>query len=112
MNIAITFRHLDSSTAIKDYAHDKIGKLQVQAQGWAHQLNRKSRFFQDPELLNQQQIEDLKATRIGGTLANLPPASVYRIRRRTARTTATVWTGNHDAVSQPPPSARTSPTVA
>ena len=28
MNIAITFRHLDSSTAIKDYAHDKIGKLQ------------------------------------------------------------------------------------
>jgi putative sigma-54 modulation protein len=28
MNIAITFRHLDSSVAIKGYAHDKIGKLQ------------------------------------------------------------------------------------
>ena len=28
MNIAITFRHLESSDAIKDYAHDKVGKLQ------------------------------------------------------------------------------------
>ncbi|GAC1600911.1 MAG: hypothetical protein NVS3B20_21840 [Polyangiales bacterium] len=28
MNIAITFRHLDSSPAIKEYAHEKIGKLQ------------------------------------------------------------------------------------
>jgi phosphatidylethanolamine/phosphatidyl-N-methylethanolamine N-methyltransferase len=28
----------------------------------------------------------LKATRIGGTLANLPPAAVYRIRRRPSRT--------------------------
>ncbi len=28
MNIAITFRHLDSSEAIKDYAQEKIGKLQ------------------------------------------------------------------------------------
>jgi phosphatidylethanolamine/phosphatidyl-N-methylethanolamine N-methyltransferase len=30
----------------------------------------------------------LKATRIGGTLANLPPASVYRIRRRPSRVMA------------------------
>jgi len=28
MIIAITFRHLDSSTAIKGYAHEKVGKLQ------------------------------------------------------------------------------------
>ena len=28
MNIAITFRHLDSSEAIKDYAQEKIGRLQ------------------------------------------------------------------------------------
>lgn len=28
MNIAITFRHLDSSNAIKDYAQEKVGKLQ------------------------------------------------------------------------------------
>lgn len=28
MNIAITFRHLESTEAIKDYAHEKIGRLQ------------------------------------------------------------------------------------
>jgi phospholipid N-methyltransferase len=36
----------------------------------------------------------LKATRIGGTLANLPPAAVYRIRRRPSRTMPTSWAGN------------------
>jgi len=28
MHIAITFRHLDSTEAIKDYAHEKVGKIQ------------------------------------------------------------------------------------
>ena len=28
MNIAITFRHLESTEAIKDYAHEKVGRLQ------------------------------------------------------------------------------------
>jgi putative sigma-54 modulation protein len=28
MNIAITFRHLDPSDAVKQYAHDKVAKLQ------------------------------------------------------------------------------------
>ena len=28
MNIAITFRHLESTEAIKDYAREKVGKLQ------------------------------------------------------------------------------------
>lgn len=28
MNIAITFRHLESSTAIKDYAQEKVGRIQ------------------------------------------------------------------------------------
>ncbi len=36
----------------------------------------------------------LKATRIGGTLANVPPAVVYRISRRSSRTTHTRWAGN------------------
>ena len=35
----------------------------------------------------------LKATRIGGTLANFPPAAVYRIRRRPSRVTPTRWAG-------------------
>lgn len=28
MNIAITFRHMDTSEAVKAYAHEKIGRLQ------------------------------------------------------------------------------------
>ena len=36
----------------------------------------------------------LSATRIGGTFANLPPAAVYRIRRRPSRTMAIRWTEN------------------
>jgi putative sigma-54 modulation protein len=28
MNIAITFRHLESTEAIKDYCNDKVGRLQ------------------------------------------------------------------------------------
>jgi putative sigma-54 modulation protein len=28
MNIAITFRHIESTEAIKDYCQDKVGKLQ------------------------------------------------------------------------------------
>jgi phospholipid N-methyltransferase len=36
----------------------------------------------------------LKATRIGGALANLPPAAVYRIRRRSSRIMPTRWAEN------------------
>jgi phosphatidylethanolamine/phosphatidyl-N-methylethanolamine N-methyltransferase len=38
----------------------------------------------------------LRATRIGGTLANVPPAVVYRICRRSSRTRQTHWAGNQD----------------
>lgn len=36
----------------------------------------------------------LEATRIGGTFANIPPASVYRIRRQPSRTMPTRWAAN------------------
>ena len=36
----------------------------------------------------------LKAMRIGGTLANFPPAAVYRIRRRSSRIIPTRWAVN------------------
>jgi outer membrane cobalamin receptor len=45
---------------------DKIGKLQLQAQGWAHSLDRRSRLFSDATLETQSQLEDLSATRFGG----------------------------------------------
>ncbi len=37
----------------------------------------------------------LKAARFGGTLANVPPASVYRIRRRPSRTSGIVGSRSH-----------------
>jgi phosphatidylethanolamine/phosphatidyl-N-methylethanolamine N-methyltransferase len=37
----------------------------------------------------------LTATRIGGTLANVPPAAVYRLRRRPSRTLPARWPENH-----------------
>jgi phosphatidylethanolamine/phosphatidyl-N-methylethanolamine N-methyltransferase len=42
----------------------------------------------------------LSATRIGGTFANLPPAAVYRIRRRPSRTVSIRWSEN---LASPPP---------
>jgi len=36
----------------------------------------------------------LSAVRIGGTFANIPPASVYRIRRRLSRNLAKQWTAS------------------
>ena len=58
---------------------DKIGKLQLQAQGWAHSLARRSRLFTDPSLETQAQLEDLSATRFGGTaLATQPFRKDFR----------------------------------
>ena len=37
----------------------------------------------------------LKATRIGGTLANVPPAAVFRLRRRPSRTLPARWPETH-----------------
>lgn len=48
----------------------------------------------------------LKATRIGGTLANVPPAVVYGICRRSSRLTQTRWAG-----TRPGPTAREHPGV-
>ncbi len=45
---------------------DKIGKLQVQAQGWVDHLYRRSRSFVGAELNNQVLLEDLSALRSGG----------------------------------------------
>jgi phospholipid N-methyltransferase len=42
----------------------------------------------------------LSATRIGGTFANLPPAAVYRIRRRPSRAVSIRWS---ESLASPPP---------
>jgi outer membrane receptor protein involved in Fe transport len=58
---------------------DKIGKLQLQGQGWAHSLDRRSRYFNDADLTSQVQFEDLSATRFGGMgLITAPFAKDFR----------------------------------
>jgi hypothetical protein len=42
----------------------------------------------------------LKATRVGGTLANVPPAAVYRIRRHPSRTSAVYGQPSNEARAQ------------
>lgn len=49
------------------------GKLQLQAQSWVHHLQRRSRYFRDPALLDLASLENLSALRIGGmALATRP----------------------------------------
>ncbi|MEO8699181.1 MAG: TonB-dependent receptor [Kofleriaceae bacterium] len=63
----------ETTTRASIRADDKIGKLQLQGQTWVHDLRRHSRFFTDPELTNQSQRENLKATRVGGMLLATRP---------------------------------------
>ncbi len=67
-NKAGTILMIDRETTLRMSAKgdDKIGTLQIQAQGWAHALDRRSRYFTDAALETQSQVEDLSATRFGG----------------------------------------------
>jgi phospholipid N-methyltransferase len=61
-------------------------------------------FTYGPELPVSQRILDrlgLKASRCGGTLANVPPATVYRIRRRSVRLNAHWGAGATGAAARP-----------
>ncbi|MDQ3299817.1 MAG: TonB-dependent receptor [Myxococcota bacterium] len=63
----------ETTMRVSAKADDKIGKLQLQAQTWAHALDRRSRYFADPTLDSQAQLEDLSANRFGGmALATQP----------------------------------------
>jgi outer membrane receptor protein involved in Fe transport len=54
-------------------ADDHIGALQLHAQVWTQYLTRRSRWFADPGLTDQQQVEDLKALHSGAlALATRP----------------------------------------
>jgi outer membrane receptor protein involved in Fe transport len=44
---------------------DRFGSLQVQAQAWTHYLMRRSRFYLDPDLTSEQQVENLQSLRSG-----------------------------------------------
>ena len=54
-------------------ADDKIGALQLQGQVWMQYLERRSRYYSDPDLTSELQIENLRALRSGAmALATRP----------------------------------------
>jgi len=63
----------ETTTRVSMKADDKIGKLQLQAQTWAHALDRRSRTFADPRLETQAALEELSATRFGGMVLATQP---------------------------------------
>ena len=70
---AILMIDRETTTRASVKADQKTGKLQLQAQSWVHHLARRSRYFLDPALTNQLQLENLEATRVGGmALATQP----------------------------------------
>ncbi|CAN5699753.1 hypothetical protein BH11MYX3_BH11MYX3_49000 [soil metagenome] len=66
---------VDRETSVRGSvkADEKIGKLQLQGLYFGHYLFRRSRFFADPTLTNQQQSESLSAIRSGGYLLATKP---------------------------------------
>ncbi len=58
---------------------DKLGKVQVQAHGFAQRLDRRSRFFLDQTFTSELNFEELSAIRVGASaLATAPIAKEFR----------------------------------
>jgi outer membrane receptor protein involved in Fe transport len=73
MRSAILMIDRETSARASIKADDRIGRLQLQAQAWTHYLLRRSRFFLDPDLTSEQQVENLQALRSGAmALATRP----------------------------------------
>ncbi len=71
--LAIVLIDRETSMRVSAKLDDKIGKLQVQAQAWAHSLARRTRYYRDAEMTDNYRVEDIDATRIGGmALATQP----------------------------------------
>jgi hypothetical protein len=69
----------ETTTRASGTFDDKLDKLQVQAQTWAHTLFRRSRTFQDHFLTREIQAEELSAKRFGAkALATRPFLKDFR----------------------------------
>ncbi len=80
-DLGTNFLLVDRETTYRAQAKfdDKLGRLQLQAQGWAFSLDRASRNFNNVDLENQRSSEELSATRVGGmVLATRPFARDFR----------------------------------
>ncbi|MDQ3334134.1 MAG: TonB-dependent receptor [Myxococcota bacterium] len=58
---------IDRETSMRASAKldDKLGKLQLQGQAWAHSLSRRTRFYSDVAMTDNYRVEDIEATRVG-----------------------------------------------
>jgi outer membrane cobalamin receptor len=74
-----TFVDREASQRLSAKLDDKVGKLQLQAEGWVHFLQRRTRYFNDPQFEQQALVETLGATRAGGeVLATRPITKEWR----------------------------------
>ena len=66
---------IDRETSVRGAikADEKIGTLQLQGLYYGSYLHRRSRFFADPELMNQASSENLSAIRSGGSVLATKP---------------------------------------
>jgi hypothetical protein len=63
----LSIQLIDRETSMRSSVKidDKIGKLQLQGQAWAHSLSRRTRFYSDVAMTDNYRIEEIDATRIG-----------------------------------------------
>jgi outer membrane receptor protein involved in Fe transport len=77
--LAIMLIDRETSTRASAKYDDRIGKLQLQGQAWAHALHRRTRFFSDVAMTDNYRVEDIDATRLGAmALVTAPFAKGYR----------------------------------
>jgi outer membrane receptor protein involved in Fe transport len=96
---------VDRETTLRTSAKGDLqrDKLQLQAQGWIHQLARRSRYFRDPAFTDMSSSEDLRALRLGGmVLATHPLGKEARWAASASvdRDGADVTTGNRTVSGQ------------
>lgn len=105
--LAIMLIDRETSLRVSAKLDDKLGKLGVQAQAWAHSLARRTRFFRDVAMTDNYRVEDIEATRIGGmVLATAPFATGFRwvasanLGREDATVTETLTSRGHLAIGE------------
>ena len=77
--LAIVLIDRETSMRASAKVDDKIGKLQLRGQAWAHSLFRRTRYFSDVAMTANYAVEEIDATRIGAfALATAPVKKDFR----------------------------------
>ncbi|HET9485420.1 MAG TPA: TonB-dependent receptor, partial [Xanthomonadales bacterium] len=64
--LAIVLIDRETSMRASAKVDDKLDKLQIQGQAWAHSLSRRTRYYRDVAMTDNYRVEEIDATRIGG----------------------------------------------